>query len=405
MSSTHSLSQNINEHRKIQSHSQEIPDRLDIRDDWSCVTKSSSSYLLKEADYSSNYRNLVTKFLDDHQLIVDIDGNFSKRDQTEKIKYKIILLNLMALMMIGFIAHIIRKIPYCPVTVIGTTFYSRIISLCMSKHNIPHIMCKCPNRTVYYNTENGYEIPFDGPSQYFSEESNRELIPIIPHSIDQLKNLETHTKLENLSDIQENILSGFPTKDGIHFYQSSDFVSNTDKMKNPVTMIKRCFGDLYYIITCTDVWLSRFIVSDIVATLQPNEIVSCLYGKRSCGSSTGYSGVLGKISPSLIPVDTIKEYDIQQSINKCIIREHEITTELFRYSGYYVNLDLTIKAVKDVGPEYNECLFYNLEHPRPFSQGPLYIVHPYHLPPTWDPFLSIMIVIYAIFKNLSMKSG
>lgn len=394
--SRHLVSENITDSQKI-PRQREIPGCFPATEIMLSVTERNLP------DPSNNYRNLVVKFLDDHQFMIDIDGNLSKRhelsqcdifdftnrDRTEKNKYKIKLLNLMGLVMVGVIAHIIRKIPYCPVTVIGTTFYSRIISVCMSKHNIPHMMCKSTNRVIYYSTENGYEIPFDGPSPYFSTDSKKEIIPVIPHSSDELKNLENHTKLENLSDIQENILSGFHTQDGIYFYRSGDFVCDNDKLKNPITMIKRCFGNLYYIITSTDVWLSRFIVSDIVLPLQPTETVSCLSGKVS--DSTNKS--------------TDKEYYIRRSINKCTIRESEITTKLFRYSGYYVNLDLTIKAIRDVGLEYDECLFYSLDRPRPFSQGPLYVVHPYHLPPTWDPFLSIMIVIYAIFKDLRVKSS
>lgn len=331
------------------------------------------------SNYYCNSHQTVSEFLNIRNLTIDLDGKLTKKCVSDDPNYKVKLLKLIALIIVGLTAHIVRKISYHHITVVGNTIYSRIISSCMSKCNISHVICKGSNRSLYYTTEDGTEIPFDGPNSHFFSNLDDDIIPIVPHSSLELNQLELHTKLKNLNNVQNTILAQFPIVDNVRTYKTKDFMINEENMKNPIIGIKRFFGGLYYIMTNNDVWVSKFIVSDNVAPLQPMETISCLYGKCVPNDSDKYN------------------IAIRDSI-ECEISEPKIKTILSRSPGYQVNSDFTIKSIRKANCDENECRIYSLEHARPFSSGTFYIIHPFHLPTTWDPFLTIMIVLYSIFK-------
>ena len=320
----------------------------------------------------SRSRYLIYKFLKYHKYTIGYNGKLFKLLKLED--YNTRLFQLVGLIIVGFMAHIIKKYTFHPVTVIGNTIYSRVISSCMSKYNIPHILCKSNNRLTYYIDENGNEIPFEGPNPQVFSEYHARLIPIIPHSYDELIKLESHTQLKNLNVIQEKILADFPIKDGINVY---DIVRDDEKIANPVIKIKRFLGNLYYVKTTNEIWLTRLIISDNVSPLQPDEIISCLYGSSKCESNNIYNIIHDNI--------------------ECVIREPKVTTSLSRRSGYRICDDFTIKS--EYTTDDDECIFYSLEQPRTFIKGPMSIIHPFHLPITWDPFLTIMIVTLGLIEQ------
>lgn len=315
---------------------------------------------------------IISQFIKNHKFSINIDGKIFKI--LPLVEYKIRLLNLISLMMIGFLAHIIRKIPFHPITIMGNTIYSRVAAYCLSQHDISYVLCKGTNQITYYQTINGDEIAFEGLSpKHFSQDME---IPLIPHSIDELTILEEHTKLKNLEHIQKLILSKFNIKDGVHLLNIKDInttTTNTVIHKNPIINIKHFCGNLYYIMTNDDIWISRLIISDIVTSLQSDEII------------TGFRGIT-KEQPN-------DKYEIHKFPDHCIINQPEFQTTLYNRQMYQVLSDLSISTLHD---DDDNCIIYSLKIPRQFDINGINILHPFHLPIKWDPFLTIMIIVYAL---------
>src|SRR5688572_150980 len=113
-------------------------------------------------DSSFNSIQSSSRFLKIHKLTINLEGQLFKI--LPPFDYKIKIIKLISLLMIGFMIHIIKKYPYHPITIMGNTVYCRVASSCLSRHKIPHILSKSNNRIPYYQTQDGIEIPFEGPS-------------------------------------------------------------------------------------------------------------------------------------------------------------------------------------------------------------------------------------------------
>lgn len=292
--------------------------------------------------------------------------------------YKTQLLKCMALIIVGFMAHIIRGFQYYPVTIVANTIYARVAAACLSRNKIPFVLCRGNNRIPYYETEDGREIAFEGPSVQYFANTYDESIPLIPHSEAELKQLEAHTKLENLHDIQQHILRTFPNKDGVPIAAPRDLIPSPDiKLKAPIVAIKHFFGNLYYIMSMNEVWISRIVLTDNVIALQPGDSILELNG--------------------MISSETHDTYEIRHGSTSCTIQEMTKTTTLTRESNYIVDNDLCIRSTKLMDePNNYPGIIYSLTSPRPLVQNSLHITHPFHFPATWDPFLTIMIVTLGI---------
>lgn len=329
----------------------------------------------------------MSRFLKSRNLVTNLDGKLFK--VLPPYEYKLRFLKLMALIMVGFVAHIIKRFPYRPITIMGNTVYCHVVASCLSRNNIPYIMCKGTNRIPYYEIENGDEIAFEGPSAkiFINEQSDKvkeSLVPLIPLSIEEIGRLEGHTKLPQLEYIQNKILESFTLKDGVYLSTMKDLV-NYERNKiipGAVINIRRFFGGLYYIMTTNEIWISRLVITDNVLPLQPGEIISSLSGTTILESHDRYS--------------------INKTNTTCTINELDRTTILTRNHNYQINTDLTIiKPPSDKSLEFsNESVLYNLKHPRPFIHNSAYVIHPFHLPESWDPFLSIIIVSCALIYNM-----
>lgn len=331
-------------------------------------------------------RNSCVRFLlniiGDYNIIVTVDGDIFKILPN----YRSQILNLCGLIIIGFIAHIIKNFPYYPITVIENTLYSRIVASTLASHKIPFILCKGNNITSYYGIDNGNQISFEGPNFNFFLNSYNEKIPIIPCSKEDIIKLEQHTGLTNLYNIQNEILSNFDKNNNIYIGNIYDIINTKLHTYNPIIGIKRFIGNLYYIMTTTEIWLSQIIITDTVFHLQPTEIISTI---------------------NAISVDNASDYYniYHKSDNICIITEPNVKTQLQRINKYLVNNDLTIKLLfENHSDNVEESPIYNLYNPRPFNYDNLYIIHPFHLPTNWDIILNIMIVTHGLINKIFTMS-
>jgi len=281
--------------------------------------------------------------------------------------------------MIGFLAHVIRRFPYHHITIIGNSVYSKVAASTLSSCGVPFALCRGNNRISYYETDNGKEIAFEGPSaKGFLENLNSvgSSIPVIPLSSSEISKVEQHTGLKNLTTIQAAVLSHFPNKNGIHLANLSDIISEVKANHNPVMHVKKFFGNLYYIMTTNEIWLTQLIISDTAVPLQPGEIISTLYG-------------------SVIETPSSLDYNITSEEDRQIITQPSCRTELIRKDSYSVEIDLRIKQLStddSTNLPLTESIIYSLNRPRPFIYNSISVVHPFHLPMTWDPFLTMMIV-------------
>ena len=323
----------------------------------------------------------LSSMLDKRRLSVTIDGEFFKVLSLDQ--YKINFLKICSLILVGFLAYVIRRFPYHPITIIGNTVYSRVAASTLLSCGVPVALCAGNNHVSYYETENGKEVPFEGPSpRIFLDNVNQGLVPMIPLSSAEISKVEEHTGLKHLSTIQTAILSHFQIKDGVYLSDLGNIIAGVKPNHNPVMQVKKFFGNLYYIMTTSEIWLTRLIISDTVMSLQPGEIISTLHGKVS---------------------EITSSYNITDEEDKQIITQPTSQTELIRRDSYNVGLDLVIKQLF-TADDYTESIIYSLNHPRNFIHNSICTVHPFHLPMTWDPFLTMMIVTRGYVQFLHSLS-
>ena len=296
---------------------------------------------------------ILSQFLKNHKLSINLDGKIFK--MLSQIEYKLCLLRLISLVIIGFLAHIIRKIPYHPITIMGNTIYSRVAAYCLSQHNISYILCKGTNQIPYYQTSRGDEIAFEGPNpNYFSQDM---IIPLISYSSEELNKIEKHTNLKNLHHIQTQILSKFATQNNVHLLNLNHITQNNTSYQNPVIDIKHFCGNLYYVMTNNDIWITHLIISDVVSSLQTGEII------------TGFDGYIKNKSQNT--------YAIEKFSDHCLIRHPQYKMTLHHKDMYKVEADLSISHLDD---KNDNCIIYCLKNPRPWYNHGINILHPFHLP-------------------------
>ena len=321
----------------------------------------------------------LSLILGKRRLAIDIEGKIFR--VLIGNKYKAYLLRICALIMVGIFAYIIRRFPYYNVTIIGNTVYSKVTAFSLSKCGVPFALCRENNRISYYETVDGREVPFEGPTcRSFLENISmgEKLSPMIPLSGEEIERVEKHTGLKNLGVIQEKILSIFNKQSGVNIANISDIIDEVKPINNPVMHVKKFVGGLYYIMTTDKIWLTRMIISDTVVPLQPGEIISTLYGK--------------------VAEKTSSSYDIRNVGDTRVVTRPHCETELVRRDSYIVGLDLTVKQ-KTENVHDDESIIYSLNRPRPFIHNSINMIHPFHLPATWDPFLTMMIVAQGLCQS------
>lgn len=420
-----------------------------------CFTNQEPRGLLvnenNDKSIESSCYSILNNFTNKNRIKIDISGKIFQILPEDN--YKIRVLKLCGLIMVGILAHMIRQFPYYPITIIGNTVYSKVIAASLISYNSNNVIaiCKSNKRISYYETDDGKELPFEGCSvNFFLNSDKSRIIPVVPNSMEDLTKLEQHTGLKDLSQIQQSILSQFKKENSADIYLANleDLIINDEptsnslrnispksvSIHNPVIQIRKFWGNLYYIMTSNEVWLTRMVISDSAAPLQPHEVVSGLYGT-----------IIPRSNPS---------YSIDINNNVCSITEPTMKTVLQRQNSYIVGIDFSIKSLHieaqqssitkgstvpfsklntgfqlakrpsvvsqpsdEAGLQLDqelgisqwttESVIYNLQKPRPFSKqskdNGIYLVHPFHLPPSWDPFLTIMIIARALVRGLDIS--
>lgn len=278
--------------------------------------------------------------------------------------YRTHLLKCIALIFICVVTYLLQQIPYHHITIISNTVYGRVAAACLSQQNIPYVICRGHNTHTYYETEDGDEISFEGPSMYNFDLSDETYL--IHHSEEELEELTKHTSLSHLAKIQEYLYKGGKVKLG-------DLIHN-DKIKGNIITVKPIAKNLYYIVTRDEAWITRLIITDNISPLQPGEVISELRYK-------------------IIPELNLGRQIIRED-DTCVVIEPDKTTILSHFPSYKVETDLSLHSLSDFDDAF-PGIFYQLEKPRPFSHS-IYNIHPFHLAKTYDPFLSIMIVTLGI---------
>lgn len=279
------------------------------------------------------------------------------------LDYKTCLLKLAGLVVLSLVTYVLKHYPYVQTTVVGNTVYSRVVAVTLARFKVPHRFCKGTNRIVFYETQDGKEIPFEGPGVNFFLGREEDPVNFTPCSPEQLTLLSQHTGFDSsskLSMLQNSVLHELSVGAPMTI---KEFLRYDLAMSDPVLKIVGLFGGkLFQVVTATDTWLSSTILSDIVAPLQINDVVTVLYPK-----------------PTLL--------DLSDEIG------------MVRKPGYLVNFDLSVSSLNHefLNDYYkNECILYSLRRARPFAKSGFFTVHPFHFPGTWDPFLTIMILTLGL---------
>lgn len=358
----------------------------------------------KDADKVGGLRNInnncirsVLDIFKNKNISIDINGKLFKILPLSC--YKTQIMKIINLIIVGLIANIIKRFPYNPITITGNTVYTRVVAACLSKFKIPYVLCKGTGKIQYYELSNGTEIPFEGPSPSYFDNCRDKIIPLIPHTKQEIDILENHTGFSNLSAIQSDLLKKYNFKGEVHLASLNEIIHNGDGSLDPIITIKKMCNNLYYIRTANDTWLSRIIITDNVESFQPGEIISGLYGKitsqNQCLNSTK-----NLLSSSIPNYDNILT-KITHNSDNCIIMEPDKQTILYYHNNYMVKSDLSVQLVTSSEHTYDECILYNLKNPRPWVQKGIFIIHPFHLPRSWDPFFTITLITTSLIALLS----
>jgi len=302
---------------------------------------------------------------------VDINGNVYRI--LSLAEYRLKLLELSTIIILAFFVYVFQHVKYVPVTVIGNTVYAKIIAATVHQQQIEYRLCKTNNRAIVYETSDGNLIPFEGITSAIIEKN----LPVIVCDDKDLLRLEEHTDLDNLAEVQQVVLEHFEQVDDTYIANLNELLADVE-YDAPIISMERIAPSLYYIRTTEDMWLTNFILSDMVEPLQVGEtIIGC---------------VVDHVTDAILTNKLV-----QRTSDSVIICDGSQTIVVTNKALYYVEDDLSIMSY----PRHKlaESKLYSLEPARPFATGDIYIIHPFHLPSMLDPLLPIMIVTTAIITR------
>ena len=88
---------------------------------------------------------------------------------------------------------------------------------------------------------------------------------------------------------------------------------------------------------------------------------------------------IGDVKYKQNSIEILKDYFSNKMVNLFILEED----------------DLSINYIKDLSQDLYktyESQIYHLKNPRNFIDNGNYMIHPFHMPFTWDTYLSLMII-------------
>jgi len=366
-----------------------------------------------------------------HKYIVNYDGKIYIKLTPEN--FRKIILFLISMVFTSLILKIIKHYNVNNITIMCDNIYSRVIAQCYLKNNIKFTLCKNNNVNLYYDVDNSLTNPtdlsnnrvkphcLDLTSQGKSEQSRKDCLTnptdlsnnrvkphclqipfnyshyssflpmssvkmmnnkttLIPNTSLYMSNLENHTDLSNLMNIQNYILTTLDSQIDI-----SDIIYSKSADNNPIISVKKFFANYYYITTNNNIWISKFLLNDKPTPLIPNDIIISINAKINPTNSIDLSNNLVK------PLIQIKN-------DTCKVIDEHTTTILYNSSYYIVNNDNSITKSESFDNDNIESKIYSLKTPRPFKTDNCYMIHPFHIPFTWDTFLTLMTIGLGILN-------
>lgn len=318
--------------------------------------------------------SLTRRLCDKYNISINYEGKVLKI--LPEPHCKLFISEVICFYLLALVFYILKELPYHEVTIVGYTSYSRVVASCLNNHNIPFVLCKGNSRATYYKVENREDICFEDPNVSLTDDP----IPMIPLTNEELLMLQEHTNLNNLDKIQDIIINKFDYKEGLYFTKMDNLIYQGEISKGPIVSIKKFIGNLYYVISNKEIWISRFIITDKVYPLRGGEIISSLYYSNLETSAEQY-----------------KLEHLKSNKSKVVVTDNYQKTVISRENSYFVDEDLSVYSLKIPYEIRSESIFYNLKNPRRFYKD-IYNIHPFHLPSCWDIFLSIMIVTLSLVK-------
>lgn len=315
-------------------------------------------------------RNAVRK----RNLQIDSEGKILRILQP--VQFRAAVLKLYCLVVVELVARMILNYQYHPVTVMGNYVYSRVVSGALTMCGVPHVLCKGTGRVIHYETSDAQLIPFEGiPGACFPPTT----CPAIPHTQSDLAELAAHTNLSNLAQAEGLILSRLSVVNGLPSLDLASLLTGAYH-KEPIVQVRRFFGTLFFVRTASECWITRTILSDGTPPLMQGNILTRLYSTVIEQSSNEENA-----TPMVVTLDDC-----------CQVHTATHQISLTCEASHRVEADLSITSINET--EAEPSLIYYLQQPRPLMVSGLYTLHPFHLPVSYDPFLTIMTVALAITR-------
>lgn len=332
---------------------------------------------------SKNEENLHFKF----------NNNKSKNDFSKLIYHYICYITCLT-----FIFYIVKQYEYYPFTIIDETGYSYLIRKIMGIYNIKYEKCRFQNHKLYYKILNNekYNLPnkisFNSPCNF----NFRNYKPIF-NDLEKIKELEKHTSLDNLFLIQKSIQNNIRLDKNLN-----KSVKNFNELENHniIIYINKLSKYLSLIKTNNKIWLTNFILNDNTYPLKSNDDIISIYGIKE---------------KPLFPDKKTNNNDIFEGSKnyKSINYDDNSVLYLTKKISYHVDDNLNVYSNFDNNFDYDkfkqkyiyESNIYHLSIPRFFTYKNIYYLHPFHLPFSWDIFITFSTIIFGLyFKLLNFKN-
>ena len=234
-----------------------------------------------------------------------------------------------------------------PITLHATTLYSNFIEQLLILNKLPYRKIYKPylDDIAYYKSSKKKTISINPKVKDFINET----IEFIPLSEDELEVLSDHLNLD-VKPIQEQVLSLMPEINGYHIIRGNyldDEVYNMNHYK--IKKIIKIHDYLYKVITNEETFYTNLILSDETLALQIGDVLNGMY--------------------------------------YCTTDE-----QVYTENKYVVNQFNTLSSLsKGLKKDIVHLPFYTMDVPR---QG--LICHPFHLPKSKDPILSLLIMVQVL---------
>lgn len=235
--------------------------------------------------------------------------------------------------------------PLIKITILSSGLvYSDLSILVLKEFKIPYKVCKVGSKITHYVTDIKEEIPFEGLpiEHYFGTHK------FIPYTEQEISKIQDHTKLENLTQIQTEILSKFETLNLQSFKEKHQFLLNFKKLKD----------DLYFVSCERDQWFTNVFITDLTMPIMRGETLRSAIFKQC------------ETEMNLILTNTHFAHSKFEIITLPIYAEHDYISSVF-----------------------------SLENCRTFRNDKNLTIHPFHFPCGVDPFLGVMILSLSAGRN------